>query len=74
MIIDSSKDYGTGNVLMILDGKTTTEEVIEYLRRNYSVNDCLAGSLEWTPEGNHKGFVNQATVTYIVHNTTESEE
>jgi len=36
MIYESSKDYGTGEILMIHDGETTVQEVRDYLQRNHS--------------------------------------
>ena len=73
MITDSSKDYGTGNVLMILDGKTTTEDVMDYLKRNYGINDARGAHLEWTPESQCKGFVNQATAVYVRDKPTDND-
>ena len=66
MITDSSKDYGTGNVLMILDGETPLKELRDYLTKHYGVKVFVADSIERTPEGaNAKGFINQATAIYI---------
>jgi hypothetical protein len=48
MIYESSKDYGTGEILMIHDGETTTQEVCDYLHRNHSQDVNEGDQLQFT--------------------------
>jgi len=63
MIIESSKDYGTGTILMIGDGNTSEDEAVEYVEKNYGA-DTSYGLMDHTPESEHCGFVNPETWTY----------
>ena len=70
MIISSSKNHGTGNVLMILDGETLVNDIKEHLARHYGVEDINTGCFIYTAEC----FGNQVAVTYIHKDSTEQTE
>lgn len=63
MIIESSKDYGTGTILMIGDGNTSEDEAVEYVKKNYGV-DARYGLMDHEPESEYGGFVNPETWTF----------
>ncbi len=60
MIYDSSRDYGTGSILILFDGADPTEhEIRDYVRRNYSSN-CF--EIEIESESSHNGYRNPGTI------------
>jgi hypothetical protein len=59
-IYESSKDYGTGSVLMLWDGdRPSNEEFIEYALENYGVT----GSLKIEDPETFKGYQSAGTAT-----------
>lgn len=59
-IYESSKDYATGEVLMLWDGdRPSNEEFIEYAKENHGV----AGKLVIEDPTTFKGFQNPGTAT-----------
>ena len=68
MVIESSKDYGTGNVLMILDDETSLQEIIDYLHENHGENICVGDRVEFMKGGEYKGFINPPTAYFIKSN------
>jgi hypothetical protein len=69
MVIESSKDYGTGNVLMILDGETSLQEIADYLCENHGEDVCAGDKVELTKGGEYKGLVNPPTAYFIKSNS-----
>ncbi len=64
MIIEGTKDYATGSVLMISDGDATNHEVWDWLRKNYRTipNE---GRIEKREKSEYFGMTNPATFTFI---------
>jgi hypothetical protein len=62
MIYESSKDYGTGEILMIHDGETTVQEVCDYLQRNHSQEVNEGDQLHFTDASDNHGMTNPATI------------
>ena len=56
MIYESSKDYGTGEILMIHDGETTAQEVCDYLQRNHSQDVNEGDQLQFTDASEYHGY------------------
>lgn len=69
MIYESSKDYGTGEILMIHDGETTVREVCDYLQRNYSQEVSEGDRLHFTKASEYWGMTNPATINFSPANT-----
>jgi len=69
MIHESSKDYGTGEILMIHDGETTTQEVCDYLQRNHSQEVNTGDKLHFTNASEYCGMENPATINFSPANT-----
>ena len=57
MIIDSSKDYGTGEVIMTSDGTTSPKKVWQFLSENYGVTS-KDGEIVHTPKSEYNGLKN----------------
>jgi len=64
MIYESSKDYGTGEILMIHDGATTMQEVCDYLQRNHSQEVNEGDQLHFTDASECYGMTNPATINF----------
>ena len=64
MIYESSKDYGAGEILMIHDGKTTTQEACDYLQRNHSQEVNEGDQLQFTDASECHGMTNPATIIF----------
>ena len=64
MIYESSKDYGTGEILMIHDGETTVQEVCDYLQRNHSQEVNEGDQLHFTDASDNHGMTNPATINF----------
>ena len=47
MISESSKDASTGKILMLHDGETGTQEVLDYLERNHSQDVNIGDQLHF---------------------------
>lgn len=62
MIYESSKDYGTGTILLLFDGDSPSQtEIDEYLTRNYGIG--VTGAVDVEPPSVFRGFKNLGTVT-----------
>lgn len=56
MIYESSKDHGTGEILMIFVGRTPTEkEVREYAQKHYGVSE---GEISISEQSVCRGLIN----------------
>ena len=64
MIYESSKDYGTGEILMIHDGETTVQEACHYLQRNHSQDVNEGDQLQFTDASECHGMPNPATINF----------
>jgi len=64
MIYESSKNYSTGEILMIHDGETTVQEVRDYLQRNYSQEMSEGDQLQFEDASEHRGMKNPATISF----------
>jgi len=64
MIHESSKNYGTGEILMIHDGTTSTQDVCDYLKRNYSQDVNEGDQLHFTRASEYRGMLNPATIVF----------
>jgi hypothetical protein len=73
MIYESSKDYGTGEILMIHDGETTVQEVCDYLQRNHSQEVNEGDQLHFTDASDNHGMTNPATINFSPANNTNEE-
>ena len=67
MIIDASKDYGTGRVLCIVEDGTTDDCVWQYLSRNYGLHPG-DGTIEREKSPPSHGYDNPETVAFIPSN------
>jgi len=62
MLLDSSKDYFTGQVVITFDGDAPTrEEVNMYCMRNYGF--APGGEYEIEPPNDFMGYINPGTLT-----------
>lgn len=68
MIHDSSKDYDTGEVLMLHDGKTTVQEVYDFLKKCYSQEIEEGDQLEFYDASEYNGFLNPHTIKFCPKN------
>ena len=73
MIYESSKDYGTGEILMIHDGETTVQEACDYIQRNYSQDVNEGDQLQFTDASECYGMTNPATINFSPANTVLAE-
>jgi hypothetical protein len=73
MIYESSKDYGTGEILMIHDGDATTQDACDYLRQNHSQDVNEGDQLCFTKSSEHCGLINPATIVFSPANTPAQE-
>ena len=64
MIIEGSKDYGTGVILLISDGDATEREAWDWLRENYGMHP-KDGHIEKLEKSGHHGMTNPATFTFF---------
>lgn len=64
MIYESSKDYGTGDILMLHDGETTVQEACDYLQRNHSQEVNEGDQLHFTDASEYHGVKNPATIEF----------
>ena len=72
MIIEGTKDYATGEVLMISDGDATNREAWDWLRDNYGMHPS-DGRIEKREKSEHCGMTNPATFTFIRANDQLSD-
>ena len=70
MIYESSKDYGTGEILMIHDGETTVQEVCDYLQCNHSQEVNAGDQLHFTDASECRGMISPATINFSPANRT----
>ena len=68
MIYESSKDYGTGVILMLVIPPVSTQDVADYIRANYHQEVNEGDQMHFTDETIHKGLTNPATVQFIPKN------
>lgn len=73
MIYESSKDYGTGEILMIHDGETAVQEVCDYLQRNYSQEVNKGDELQFTDASECLGMTNPAMINFSPANSKITE-
>jgi len=64
MIYESSKDYGTGEILMIHDGTTSKQDVCDHLKRNHSQDVNEGDRLHFTSASEYRGMLNPATIVF----------
>lgn len=61
MIYESSKDHGTGAILMLFDGEPPSQtEIDEYLTENYGIG--VTGTVEVEPPSVFRGMHNPGTI------------
>ena len=65
MVIESSKDYGTGNVIMVLDGETSPQEINDYLKQCYGEEICEGDKLEMRDGNTFRGLENPPTALLV---------
>ena len=64
MIVEGSKDYSSGEILMICsDNATSDYDAWEYLKTNYGVTP-QEGTLEYTSGSDFCGYWNPPTYLY----------
>jgi hypothetical protein len=73
MIYESSKDYGTGKILIIHDGDTTTQDACDYLQLNHSQDVNEGDQLCFIKPSMHRGLINPATIVFSPANTPAQE-
>jgi hypothetical protein len=67
MIIESSKDYAAGRILILFKGEVPTqEEINEYCHLNYGFRPGIGYTIE--PENDFRGFINPGTVIVDIGN------
>ena len=68
MIYESSKDYGTGEILMLHEPPTSTQDVVNYLRDRHSQDVNEGDQIEFRESDGYAGYMNEASVTFIPAN------
>ena len=67
MIIEGSKDYGTGEILMLGDGRSVELDAWDYLRNNYGLHPS-DGTLTHEPATKYRGMKNRESFYFIPEN------
>lgn len=68
MIYESSKDDGTGEIVIFHDGKTTIQEVYDYLEKSYSLEIEEGDQLQFFNASECNGFLNPPTIKFYHKN------
>ena len=68
MIYESSKDYGTGEILMLHEPPTSTQDVVNYLRDSHSQDVNEEDQIEFRDSDGYAGYMNEASVAFIPAN------
>ena len=68
MIYESSKDYGTGEIIMLHEPPTSTQDVVNYLRDTHSQDVNDGDQIHFREQDGYEFYVNEASVTFIPAN------